>query len=90
MGDGQITLTADYYHNSGFYFEPDNYLHQGAYGVLSGQIKYSPTKNLAVRIWGKNLTNSEYAQMAVTAGPSAFLYRPAPPRTYGIAVDFNF
>lgn len=90
VGDGEVTLTADYYHNSGYYFEPDNYLHQGAYDLLSAQLKYAPTDHLAVRLWGKNLTNSEYAQIAVAAGPAAFLYRPAPPRTYGIAVDFNF
>lgn len=89
-GTGKITFTADYYHNSGYFFEPDNFLHQGSYDLLSSQIRYAPTDNLAVRIWGKNLTNSKYAQLAVAAGPAAFLYRPAPPRTYGIAVDFNF
>ena len=89
-GDGEITLTADYYHNSGHYFEPDNFLRQGPYDLLSGQIRYAPTENLAVRVWGKNLTGSEYAQLAVAAGPAAFIYRPAPPLTYGIAVDFNF
>lgn len=89
-GNGTVTLTADYYHNSGHYFEPDNFLRQNPYELLSGQIKYAPTENLAVRFWGKNLTNSQYVQLGISAGPSAFLYRPALPRTYGVAVDFKF
>jgi iron complex outermembrane receptor protein len=88
---GSITITADYYHNSGYFYEPDNFLRQKAYDLLSGQIKYAPTENLAFRIWGKNLTDTRYTISAATqAGPGGYPWTPAPPRTYGIAVDFKF
>ena len=88
---GKWTVTADYYHNSGYAFEPDNFLRQGAYDLLSSQIKLGLTDHLAVRVFGKNLTNSQYAIAGSTqVGPGGYLFLPAPPRTYGMALDFNF
>jgi iron complex outermembrane recepter protein len=88
---GDWQLTADYYYNDGFYFEPDNFLRQGRYSIVNAQLKYMPTKNLGVRIWGKNLTGQKYAASASTQeGVAGYPWMPAPPRKYGIAVDFSF
>jgi iron complex outermembrane recepter protein len=90
-GIGKVTLTADFYHNSGYFYEPDNFLKQKAYDLLSGQIRIEPTDNVAVRFWGKNLLGTKYSIAASTQpGPAGYPWTPAPPRTYGIAVDFNF
>lgn len=90
-GHGDVQLSADYYHNSGYYFEPDNLLHQKAFDLLSGQIKYSPTDNLAVRFWGKNLLGEKYVSWALTqAGAPGYPFVAGAPRTYGVSVDFNF
>lgn len=89
---GEFMISADWYHNSGFYNEPDNNnLYQPKYDVVNGQIRYKPSENLAVRVWGKNLLDKKYAISAGTnIGPAGYPWNPAPPRTYGIAVDFNF
>jgi iron complex outermembrane receptor protein len=92
VGDGELLFALDWFHTSGFYNEPDNNnLFQKAYGVLNGQVRYKATENLAVRVWGKNLLDKKYAISAGTnVGPAGYPWNPAPPRTYGIAVDFNF
>ncbi|MGE0775561.1 MAG: TonB-dependent receptor, partial [Sphingomonadaceae bacterium] len=91
LAGGELTFTADYYHNSGYYYEPDNFLYQPSYDLLSGQIKFAPTENYAIRVWGKNLTGEKYTIAAATqVGQSGYPWTPAKPRTYGIAVDFNF
>lgn len=91
LAGGELTVTADYYHNSGYYYEPDNFLYQPSYELLNGQIKFAPTENYAIRVWGKNLTGEKYTIAAATqVGQSGYPWTPAKPRTYGIAVDFNF
>jgi iron complex outermembrane recepter protein len=88
---GKIAVTADYYYNGGFYWQADNMLKQKRYGLLNGQIKYMPTDNVGIRIWGKNLTDKKYATREVTtAGPAGFTYQAGAPQTYGIGVDLNF
>jgi iron complex outermembrane receptor protein len=83
-------VSADYFYNSGFFWEPDNILRQKSYSLINAQFKYSVTKDLAVRLWGKNLASAEYASRAGTQGGTAgYPFLAAPPRTYGIAFDFK-
>jgi iron complex outermembrane receptor protein len=91
LGHGRLTITGDYSYNSGYYFEPDNFLHQGQFGLISTQIKYSPDQKFYVAAWGKNLSNKEYVQYAGTqSGPSGYPFSGGAPRTYGITVGFDF
>ena len=88
---GKVTATADLYHNSGYYFEPDNFLHQKGYYLLSAQLKLALTEHVAVRAFGKNLTGAHYAIGAQTQiGQGGYLWLPGSPRTYGVAADFSF
>ena len=88
---GTFTLTADLYHNSGYFFEPDNLLRQGAYDLLNAQIRWKVAKNYAVRVFGRNLLNEKIiAGAASYQGPTGFAYVPSPPVTYGFAIDMNF
>ena len=88
---GDFLLTADFEHNSGYFYEPDNFLHQKAYDLLSAQLRYKPTDHLAVRVYGRNLLNVDYTSSGSTqVGPAGYIWSAAPPRTYGVAVDFNF
>ncbi|MCZ4344164.1 TonB-dependent receptor [Sphingomonadaceae bacterium G21617-S1] len=88
---GNVSLTGDYYHNSGFFFEPDNFLRQPSYDLFNGRIKYEVTENVGVSLWGKNLTNKKYISNATTnVGVSGYNYAPAFGRTYGVSVDFDF
>ena len=88
---GKVTATADLFHNSGYYFEADNFLHQKAYYLLSAQLKLGLSDHLAVRVFGKNLTGAHYVIGAQTqVSPAGYLWLPGSPRTYGVAADFNF
>lgn len=88
---GQLLLTVDYYHNSGYFYEPDNSLRQGAYNLLNGQVRFDFSKHYAVRVWGRNLLNKNYTSSGATQlGSAGYAWAAAPPRTYGAAVDFKF
>ncbi len=90
-GHGDAQLSVDYYHTSKLYFEPDNLLKQNGYGLLSAQLKYSPTPNTSIRFWGKNLLDKQYVSLGVTyAGPAGYPYLPGPPRTYGVTGEIKF
>ncbi len=90
-GAGDFTVTADWYHNSGYFFEPDNLLRQGAYDLVNAQLRWKPNKNYAVRIYGRNLLGEKIVAGAASyQGPVGFAYVPSPPRTYGVAIDFDF
>ena len=90
-GAGPLDLSVDYYHTSRVYFEPDNLLSQGAYGLLSAQLKFTPMENLDVRVWARNLLDKQYISLGVSySGPSGYPFLPGAPRTFGIAADFRF
>ncbi|ATE65875.1 TonB-dependent receptor [Rhizorhabdus dicambivorans] len=91
VGSGRVTLSADYYHNSGYYFEPDNLLHQPHYDLVNAQLKFAPNDHLAVRLWGKNLLDKEYVALALTQeGGPGYPYLAGAPLSYGVSVDFRF
>jgi iron complex outermembrane receptor protein len=88
---GGLIFSMDYYYNSGFYWEPDNFLRQNSYGLLDARIKYQPTDRLAFAVWGRNLTDERYASQALTqAGPAGYPYIAAPPLTYGVSFEFKW
>jgi iron complex outermembrane receptor protein len=87
---GDLTLSSTYAHNSGWYGEPDNRLHQPAYDVVNAQISWNSSDEIyKVRLWGKNLTDAQYTT-ALGSQPNGDFAVFAPPRTYGVAVSRNF
>lgn len=88
---GDFTLTADWSHNSGYFFEPDNLLRQRAYELVNSQVRWKINDTYGVRVFGRNLVGERIiAGAASYQGPTGFAYVPAPPRTWGIALDVNF
>lgn len=88
---GEWSLTADLIHNSGYFFEPNNFLHQGSYDLVNAQVRLAVTPHLAVRVYGRNLNGAKFIAAAGTVGGfQGYQYLPGPPRTYGFAVDFDF
>jgi len=87
---GDLTLSATYSYNDGFYGEPDNRLHQPAYHVVNAQVSWNSSDQLyKVRFWGKNLTNAEYTS-ALGSQPNGDFAVFNPPRTYGVTASRNF
>jgi iron complex outermembrane recepter protein len=87
---GSVSLTATYSYNGGYYYEPDNRLHQGAYGLVNTSLSWeAPGAAYSVRLWAKNLTDVQYttAQYSQSNGDYAIY---APPRTFGITLSYKF
>jgi iron complex outermembrane receptor protein len=94
---GELVGTVSYYHTSKITFSASNFnrpvAFQSPYGLLNARLEL---KNIAgsrvdVGIWGKNLTNKDYAvniDDEPAFGFTATLY--GDPRTYGMDVKYSF
>lgn len=86
---GEIQFSVLYSYNSGYSFEPDNFLRQPEYDLINASIEYRPTEKLALEIWGRNLGNTvHYAQKLSQA--TSVVASQAAPRTYGVNLKFEF
>lgn len=89
-GAGRFDATLNYVYNSGYFWEPDNRLKEPAYSLLSAQIGWTdPTDTYGLKLFGKNLTNTDYTLWTV-AFALGDEYAAAPPRTYGVEFNFKF
>ena len=87
---GKFTLAANFYHNSGYFADPQNRLRQAPYELVDASISWvSPDGHMLIRIWSKNLTNSFYYQQTnpLNVGDN---YVAAAPRTFGGTIGFKF
>jgi len=83
-------LAASYAYNSESFFEPDNRLSQGAYGLVGASLLWiDPSSHLTVQGWGKNLTNKEVAAAEGTNVLNTVIAVNAP-RTYGLTVAYKY
>jgi iron complex outermembrane receptor protein len=86
---GELQLTANFYHNSGFVWAPGAHVSQRAYSLLNGTLGWSPANgNFRFSVWGRNLTNTYYQiyNNPNTTGVSAAY---AAPREIGLSIDFK-
>ncbi len=91
---GGVRMGLDYRYQSKVYFNPyaDPAVSQGAYSLINGTVRYIPTSGFwYAELWGRNLTDKEYAQNVIRIDPSVGTRRVwGEPRTYGIRVGFKF
>lgn len=93
VAGGDLALNATLYHNSGFYTEPSNVLHQKAYDLLNARIGWTaPDGRTTVALWGKNLLDKRYStQLRANVGPNGMTIQTlAPPRTFGVSARYQF
>ncbi len=85
-----LLVAAHYSYNSGFAWDPDNRLQQPSYDVVNLSIAWSAANDAwGARLWSRNLTGTRYC--AYSASRTLLdSCSPAPPRTYGIAVELRF
>ncbi len=94
---GSVDLSIDYGWKHHYWFSSDNAPGrferraslQRAYGVANASLTWnSPGEHWSVTAWGKNLADTLYADQRISfAGASWAHY--APPRTYGVSVQFR-
>lgn len=88
---GKFGAYASLYHTASFGMEPTNRLRQKAYTTVDGEISFAPSAIDGVRlvIWGKNLGNKAYLA-SVLASTLGDVGSYAPPRTFGVRVEYGF
>jgi iron complex outermembrane receptor protein len=89
LGNDRVELNANYYHNDGWFAEPDNRLKQQPYDTLNASISYTINDNLTFSIFGKNLTDEYYAAFLGEQDVGDTI-TAAEGRTYGIKMSAHF
>lgn len=87
---GEFQVSGTLYHNSGFYWAPDNRTEQDDYQLLNSTITWtSPAGKYELALWGNNLLNRYYLDYAIES-TSGDVRAPAPPRTFGVRAGYHF
>jgi iron complex outermembrane receptor protein len=89
VGDFKGTTNLSY--NDRSFVTPDMGLRRPTYWMLNASVEWRPPsdKSLAVRLWGKNLTDAEYYVFAAESN-TGWYASDGPPRTYGVSVEKDF
>lgn len=87
---GELSYNIAYYYNDGFFWEPDNRTEQDSYDVLNAEIALtSKDESWRVRVYGRNLLDSEYSYYSQQSSFGDFV-SAAPPMTFGVEVEYRF
>lgn len=88
--DDTVKLDADWYHNSGFYWDPSNQTKQKRFDLVNFSATYvNDAGNWSIQTWVKNAFN-EYHFNTITTTSLAVSANEAEPRMYGVTVTKNF
>lgn len=85
---GDFNLNANWYHNSGFFWEASNRLKEDAYDTVNVSLGFSPDDHWTVRLWGRNIFNEKYYSFVSSASVGDH-GAPAAPATYGITFEWK-
>jgi iron complex outermembrane recepter protein len=87
---GSLSFVVSDYYNSGFSWDPDDRLRQSSFEVVNASVEWNAPKNgWSVRLWGINLTGTQYCAYA-TGQTLLNSCAPAAPRTYGITLGAHY
>jgi iron complex outermembrane receptor protein len=87
---GDLTSTATWYHNSGFFFDAGDELQQKLYNIYNVNIQFSPPgKRWTVSAWGNNLFNKTVIA-GINASPYVVGVGYDDPRLFGLGASFHF
>jgi iron complex outermembrane receptor protein len=87
---GTLDFTANYYHNSGFSFDPANLYRQSAYDLVNLRASLGMLNdNFVVSLFGRNLTDEEILT-GVAPTELVILGQYDLPRTYGVELTYSF
>lgn len=61
FGGDRLSFGVNYYYNSGFFFDPQNFIYQSSYSLLGARVSYEFTDwNLTAALQGENLADTSY------------------------------
>ena len=90
VGPGRADLFINDLYNTGYYGQPDNFLHQGAFHQLNASLQYTPDNSpFTFKFYAKNILGTHIAEfLAVSTTGTAASYEA--PTTYGFTVGVKF
>ena len=87
---GNFGLNLSYYHNSGFFWTPDDHFEQPAYDLVNTEVRWdAPVAPLTLRLWARNLLAQGYYNYVAPSVPGT-VASPGEPRTYGVTAEYSF
>lgn len=87
---GEFAASASWYHNSGYYWEPDNRLRQPEHDLVGASLTWtSLSKGMSVKVYARNLLN-EFYYSYVSASNTRDSYSPEMPRNFGVELTARF
>lgn len=98
IGEFELDLRAEYHYSDRVFWDDANtetvsgvrFVEDPHYEVVGVRATLgSPSERWSLSLWGKNLTDEEYCYNRLISGTAANCV-PAPPRTYGATVRWNF
>lgn len=88
--DGEFEVAADGYWNSGFYYDAQNTVKEGAYALLDARVSYLHRPwHLRATLFGHNLTGEKY-HMGLFQNDFGELSTLAYPAQYGMQLNWDF
>ena len=90
IGPGRADLFVNDLYNTGYYGQPDNFLHQGAFHQLNASLQYQPDNNpLTFKLYARNIVNNHVAEF-LSVGTTGTAVSFEAPATYGFTVGVKF
>ena len=84
-----LRANVSYNRQGKLFWAPDNLQTESPYGQLSARVSISPTPNLTLSAWGRNLTNTVYRTNIIPFFGDE-VSRLGAPRQYGGEISFRF
>jgi iron complex outermembrane receptor protein len=90
FGAGTFNANLSLFYTTTVYFDSDERIHQGPYGLANAQVSWQPAgQNYKIGAWVKNLTDKKYVSSTFIQAV-ADLVGYGPQRTYGVTLDYAF
>jgi iron complex outermembrane receptor protein len=87
---GRVSANVTYFRSSEWFVAPANYARQDAYGLVNGSLSWTDASDhYLLKVWGKNLSNTNYATSLLESQPGVEMVKGYP-RTYGITAGVRF
>jgi outer membrane receptor protein involved in Fe transport len=89
LANGSAVFAVSELHNTGYFTQADNRLHQGAFDQINSSLTWNMSNGLSAKLFVNNLLNKAVAVNDVISA-AATIVSYAPPRTYGIELGYKF
>ena len=87
---GRFTLAGNVYYNGGYVGTPDERVTQDSFTTVAASVTWhDPSETYYIRAWARNLTDAFYRSQIGASNSGDNGYSGAP-RTYGLAIGFDF